>query len=202
MFFDLLKPYPGFFSVFSWYFRCNYIVVSIPFGSSDCTTKDGKLKGSFRGDVMVCCFHKTVLSRVSVPFKLAVIMKSGFPVAVMVTIGSYGLYIEDWIGFFLAWREDGSGDQAWKCEVGDWFHCWFVQLSFRVAGSAWKKSRGWISNHFWHHAMLSEIGEEGTDARVHVQAIYYERLQKHAVIREPSNTWRNHIACNATVTWQ
>ena len=34
-------------------------------------------------------------------------------------------------------------------------------------------------------AMLSLIGNEGTDARVHVRAIYCRHIQKHVVIREP-----------------
>lgn len=35
------------------------------------------------------------------------------------------------------------------------------------------------------NAMLSLIGKEGTDAGVHVGAIYCEHIRKHTVIREP-----------------
>ena len=50
--------------------------------------------------------------------------------------------------------------------------------------------------------MLSLIGNEETDARVHVLAIYCGHIQKHAVILPPYYTWQNHIRCNTKVTWQ
>jgi len=54
---------------------------------------------------MVGRFGESVLSRVSVPFKQAV-MKTGFPVTVVVTIRSHGLYIKD--GLVVLWH--GTSD--------------------------------------------------------------------------------------------
>ena len=114
MFFDFLKPYPGFSSVVRRYFRRNYIVESVPFGGRNCTTKDGEFKRPLRCDVMVRCFRETVFSRVSVSFKQAVVVKPGFPVAVVVTVGSHGLHIE--YGFVVFWH--GAKIEA-ASELGD-----------------------------------------------------------------------------------
>ena len=51
---------------------------------------------------MIGCFGESVFSRVSVSFKQAVAVEPGFPVMVVVTIGSHGLYIED--GLVMLWH--------------------------------------------------------------------------------------------------
>ena len=51
---------------------------------------------------MIGRFGESVFSRVSVSFKQAVVVESGFPVTVVVTIGSHGLYIED--GLVVLWH--------------------------------------------------------------------------------------------------
>ena len=47
-FLDFLKPNPGLSSVNSKHFGCDYITLSVPFSSRDCTTKDRL----FGGDVV------------------------------------------------------------------------------------------------------------------------------------------------------
>ena len=55
---------------------------------------------------MVVRLGESVLSRVSVPFTQAVVVKTGFPVTVVVTIRSHGLYIED--GLVLLWHGESD----------------------------------------------------------------------------------------------
>ena len=55
---------------------------------------------------MIGRFGESVFSRVSVPFQQAVIVEPSFPVTVVVTIRSHGLYIED--GLVVLWH--GASD--------------------------------------------------------------------------------------------
>ena len=55
---------------------------------------------------MIGRFGESVFSRVSVPFKQAIVVEPSFPVTVVVTIRSHGLYIED--GLVVLWH--GASD--------------------------------------------------------------------------------------------
>ena len=55
---------------------------------------------------MIGRFGESVFSRVSVPFKQAIVVEPSFSVTVVVTIRSHGLYIED--GLVVLWH--GASD--------------------------------------------------------------------------------------------
>lgn len=63
---------------------------------------------------MIGHFGESVLSGVSVPFKQAVVMKTGSPVTLVVTVRSHGLYIED--GLVVLWH-GGSDARLLKLDV-------------------------------------------------------------------------------------
>ena len=70
-----------------------------------------------------------VSSRVPVAFEQALVMKSGFPVTVVVTVRSHGSYIED--GFVVFWH-GASDEMLSKLEVVLEV---IVRLCVRVASS-------------------------------------------------------------------
>ena len=63
---------------------------------------------------MIRRFGEPVFSRVPVAFDQAVVIKPGFPVTVVLTVRSYGLYIED--GFVVFWH-GASDEMLSKLEV-------------------------------------------------------------------------------------
>ena len=86
---------------------------------------------------MIGRFGESVFSRVSVPFKQAIVVELSFPVTVVVTIRSHGLYIED--GLVVLWH--GASD-AMLLKLSVVLDVLILLKHFlRVAGSVGKKKQ-------------------------------------------------------------